>query len=104
MRDSLTAEQELAYDSIAFAYNTIVSGLGAHATDYSSSRGKALSGGDNGAATMANYWDWRDLCRKSYVSARLAIDVIIFGRPLNEIDREIKMANGSAKENLCKCL
>jgi hypothetical protein len=104
LRDGLTAEQELAYDSIAAAYSMIVAGLGQHATDYSASRGRSLSGDGYGAAVMASYWEWRDVCRERHASANMAVDIIVFGITLRQCDAKHKMATGTARKNLDKCL
>lgn len=104
LRESLTAAQEVAYDGIAKAYGMIVAGLGVYATDYSTSRGKVLSGDGHGAAVMASYWEWRDTCRERYVSAQMAVDVVVFGMPLRACDAKHKMGTGTARGNLDKAL
>lgn len=104
LRNSLTSDQEIAYDAIARAYNIIVSGLGLRATDYSAATGKGLAGVERGAELMVEYWEWRDTCKQRYISAKMAVEVIVDGKSLRQVEIDHKMIEGTAKSNLLKAL
>ncbi len=97
--------QEGAFHEICKAYEMRTAGLGARISKYGDEI-RATSGGDMeyGKELLLRYDAWHMACKKAYISALMAIDVIVFGMSLRDTDAKHKFMHGTAKKNLISCL
>ncbi len=104
--DALSAEQQDAAFFIDHAYQLITRGLGYRISKYSPITGHATKemAHEKDADRMNFYFKWAETCNKRKYTHAACLDVLVFGKTCRKIDRERRMRNGWAKQNLHDCL
>jgi hypothetical protein len=99
---AMDGEQERAFHQIGDAFGILTAGLNVQAMDLSRVRGKGHD--DFGAELIAQYAAWRKNCARKRLKALLALEIIVFGHSLRQVEIGHRLGHGAAKKNLMKCL
>ena len=101
--NGMTSEQQDAYEQIGLAYSIITSGMGMGAMDLLRVRG-GMGDAEYGAVLTAGYFEWARGVQRRKLDHAMALDSIVFGHSLRDIDRNRRQAKGRARSNLVMCL
>jgi hypothetical protein len=103
--ESMTCQQEGAFSQIARTYNLRTAGLGARIGKYGELCGQTGQGDvEYGADMLRRYDSWIAACRRAYLSPIMALEVIVYGLSLAEVDKKHGFRHGTAKKNLLAAL
>lgn len=107
--EAMRAKEQDAALSIAAAFELLGRGLGYARTDFSR---LSSSGGGRSAAQVTeaqsrlieSYMDWARECTRRKLSHAMILDILCFGQSCRAVDRDRRLRNGAAKENLLRGL
>lgn len=104
--ESMTPAQQEAAISIAAAHEMMGRGMGYVTSNWQRIPGCRGPAGvsEAHARMMNNYIDWAQKCAKQKVSHAMVLDVLCFGYSCRAVDRDRRLKNGSARENLMQGL
>lgn len=100
---AMDAMQEEAFIQIRTAHSIVTQGLGAKTQRFDlggANTGDIMAG----ALLIKRYREWRDYCKRLYISALMAEDIIVLGLSCDASEKERRMGHGAAKKNLLACL
>lgn len=100
--DAMTDTQQNAALSIAAAFEMMGRGMGYVTSNWQ--RIPGCSGQSNvseaHARMIREYVEWAEKCAKKKISHSMIIDILCFGFSCRMVDRDRRLKNGSARENL----
>ena len=102
--DSLDQPQQDAVIDITLGFEGATRGMGMKISSYSQRMDVGLSNDDKLQDLVKLYFKWATELQREKLSHAMAMDVIGYGKPLRDIDRDRGLRKETAKRNLIKCL
>jgi hypothetical protein len=104
--ESMTAPQQDSAIEIAAAFEMIGRGLGYVTSNWQRVPGcRGPSHAVDAHARMIRFYiEWAQMCAKRKISHAMVVDVLCFGFTCRMIDRDRRLKNGGARENLMEGL
>ena len=100
--EAMSTSEQVAAAAIAFSFERMSRGIGFASSDWTripGARGHG-NGTEEEARLITIYTDWATACARQKISHAMVLDVLCFGHACRTVDRNRRLKNGTARENL----
>ena len=102
--DSLDQPQQDAVIDITLGFEGATRGMGIKISSYAQRMDVGISNDDKLQDLVKLYFKWATEVQREKLSHAMAMDVIGYGKPTRDVDRDRGIRRGTASANLIKCL